>query len=224
MHKYTQKGWTEYEKNNICGLLFIDSITVPVLLRQKGSEDAAGMQAEKESVKVLVAFFSYGGNTRKLAETAAQYTGGDLFRIETEKSYSEDYDKCLEETAREMEENARPALSSHVENMEAYDVVLLGYPIWWGSMPMAVNTFLEEYDFEGKIIAPFCTHGGSGLGSSEQDLKNCARMQKLLRGWQFMAPAQTKRGGDGRLAGRTGSVWGESGQRRGNTGLGDKII
>ncbi|MEY8278541.1 flavodoxin [Blautia marasmi] len=149
---------------------------------KKESEDAAGMQAEKESVKVLVAFFSYGGNTRKLAETAAQYTGGDLFRIETEKSYSEDYDKCLEETAREMEENARPALSSHVENMEAYDVVLLGYPIWWGCMPMAVNTFLEEYDFEGKIIAPFCTHGGSGLGSSEQDLKKLCPNAETFEG------------------------------------------
>lgn len=129
------------------------------------AEDTARQQAEGDTGKVLVAFFSYGGNTRKLAENAARYTGGDLFRIETEKSYAEDYDTCLEETAREMEQNARPALTTHVENMEEYDVVLLGFPIWWGSMPMAVNTFLEEYDFEGKIIAPFCTHGGSGLGA-----------------------------------------------------------
>lgn len=94
------------------------------------AEGAAGRQAEEGTGKVLVAFFSYGGNTRMLAETAARYSGGDLFRIETEKSYSEDYDTCLEETAREMEENARPALASHVVHMEEYDVVLLGYPIW----------------------------------------------------------------------------------------------
>ena len=135
------------------------------------AEDTARQQAEGDTGKVLVAFFSYGGNTRKLAENAARYTGGDLFRIETEKAYAEDYDTCLEETAREMEQNARPALTTHVENMEEYDVVLLGFPIWWGSMPMAVNTFLEEYDFEGKIIAPFCTHGGSGLGSSVTDIE-----------------------------------------------------
>ena len=107
------------------------------------AEDTARQQAEGDTGKVLVAFFSYGGNTRKLAENAA----------------------------REMEQNARPALTTHVENMEEYDVVLLGFPIWWGSMPMAVNTFLEEYDFEGKIIAPFCTHGGSGLGSSVTDIE-----------------------------------------------------
>lgn len=92
------------------------------------AEDTARQQVEGDTGKVLVAFFSYGGNTRKLAENAARYTGGDLFRIETEKSYAEDYDTCLEETAREMEQNARPALTTHVENMEEYDVVLLGFP------------------------------------------------------------------------------------------------
>ena len=81
------------------------------------AEDTARQQVEGDTGKVLVAFFSYGGNTRKLAENAARYTGGDLFRIETEKSYAEDYDTCLEETAREMEQNARPALTTHVENM-----------------------------------------------------------------------------------------------------------
>lgn len=150
--------------------LLAASLSLSSCGREK-AEGAAGRRAEEGTGKVLVAFFSYGGNTRMLAETAARYTGGDLFRIETEKSYSEDYDTCLKETAREMEENARPALASHVVHMEEYDVVLLGYPIWWGSMPMAVNTFLEEYDFKGKVIAPFCTHGGSGLGSSVEDLK-----------------------------------------------------
>ena len=119
-------------KNYNRSLMVTGCFTVPVLLRQGKRKGAAGRQAEEGTGKVLVAFFSYGGNTRMLAETAARYTGGDLFRIETEKSYSEDYDTCLEETAREMEENARPALASHVVHMEEYDVVLLGYPIWWG--------------------------------------------------------------------------------------------
>lgn len=166
MHKYTQKGWTNMKKIipvTICFLIV--SLSLSSCGKEK-AEDTARQQAEGDTGKVLVAFFSYGGNTRKLAENAARYTGGDLFRIETEKSYAEDYDTCLEETAREMEQNARPALTTHVENMEEYDVVLLGFPIWWGSMPMAVNTFLEEYDFEGKIIAPFCTHGGSGLAEA----------------------------------------------------------
>lgn len=180
----------------------IISVTICILTVSLSScgrdqvDDAAGAQTEKENVKVLVAFFSYGGNTRKLAETAALYTGGDLFRIETEKSYPEDYDKCLEETAREMEENARPALTTHVENMEEYDVVLLGYPIWWGSMPMAVNTFLEEYDLEGKIIAPFCTHGGSGLGSSGKDLKKLCPDAEILEGLAVAGSRADQAGGE----------------------------
>ena len=160
-----------------------------------------------------------------LAETAARYTGGDLFRIETEKSYSEDYDTCLEETAREMEENARPALASHVVHMEEYDVVLLGYPVWWGSMPMAVNTFLEEYDFKGKVIAPFCTHGGSGLGSSVEDLKKNMSGGRGSRGagclWFQSGPV---RGSGERMAGQTGTVWGGAGQGIGDRGIGNRGI
>ena len=121
-------------------------------------------------------------NTKVVANMIQQITGGDVFRIDTIKSYPEDYTETTDVVKKEKNENARPKLSSHVESMDSYNVIFLGYPNWWGTMPMPVFTFLEEYDFSGKTIIPFCTHEGSGLGRSEKDIAKFCPKASLLKG------------------------------------------
>ena len=126
---------------------------------------------------ILVAYFSRAGenynvgvvekgNTEIVAEMIAQETGADLFRIQPTYDYPETYEECTEAAKKEQEEKARPELSDTVDNISEYDVIYVGYPIWWGDMPMAVYTFLESYDFSGKTIVPFCSHGGGRFGQS----------------------------------------------------------
>lgn len=118
------------------------------------------------SGNVLIAYFSWGGNTRGIAEEIAKQTGADLFEIECATPYSTNYNTVLEQAQHDQNIQARPELASHVDNMEQYDVILLGYPNWWASIPMPIASFLEEYDFAGKTIVPFCSHGGGRFGQS----------------------------------------------------------
>lgn len=122
------------------------------------------------------------GNTETVAEFIRKAVGGDLFEIETVKTYPEDYYECIYEAQKELRANARPELKSFPENAESYDVIFVGYPNWWGTMPMAVFTFLEKFNFKGKKIAPFCTNEGSGMGSSERDLKRICAGAEILNG------------------------------------------
>lgn len=116
--------------------------------------------------KVLIAYFSWGGNTAGIAEEIQSQTGADLFEITLVNPYSTDYNTVLDEAQRDQNEQARPELATHVENMDDYDTILLGYPNWWASIPMPIASFLEEYDFSGKTIIPFCSHGGGRFGQS----------------------------------------------------------
>lgn len=116
---------------------------------------------------ILIAYFSWGGNTRGIAEEIQRQTGADLFEIQLVEPYSTDYNTVLDQAQQDQSEQARPELSTHVENMEQYDTIILGYPNWWASIPMPIASFLEEYDFTGKAILPFCSHGGGGLGQSQ---------------------------------------------------------
>ncbi len=110
------------------------------------------------------------GNAAKLARWIHQRVGGDLFSIIVTEPYSSDYDECLDRAADEKAANARPALVNHLENMEDYDIIFLGFPNWWYTLPMAIHSFLEEYDFSGKTVIPFCTHGTGGLAGTIRDL------------------------------------------------------
>lgn len=110
------------------------------------------------------------GNTAQMAEWIRQRVGGDLFSIVVTEPYSSDYDECLDRAADEKAENARPELVNHVDNMDDYDVVFLGFPNWWYTAPMAVFSFIEEYDLSGKIVVPFCAHGTGGLAASVRDI------------------------------------------------------
>ena len=107
--------------------------------------------------KVLVAYFSWSGNTKYAAQYIAQKLGADEFEIITEKAYPTEYQPCTEVAKAEKEANARPAIKGKVENMEQYDVVFIGAPVWWYTGPMAIYTFMEQYDLKGKTVIPFCT-------------------------------------------------------------------
>ncbi len=111
------------------------------------------------------------GNTALAAKLLQELTGADLFQIESATAYSSHYSKCIDEAKADQRRNARPALKYCPENMAQYDTIYLGYPNYWGTMPMVVFTFLEQYDFSHKTIYPFCTHEGSGMGRSEADIR-----------------------------------------------------
>jgi flavodoxin len=121
--------------------------------------------------KVLVAYFSWGGTTRKVAQTIQEKTGGDLYEIKTEKPYPTEYRPTTDIAKKEKADNARPKLAGPLPDMKKYDVILLGYPIWWYIEPMAVKTFVEAQDLSGKTILPFATSGGSGIEGSVADLR-----------------------------------------------------
>jgi flavodoxin len=109
-------------------------------------------------------------------------TGGDVFRIATVDPYPVDYDAVVEAAGREKKNGSRPELSSQVADMSSYGIVFVGYPNWWSTMPMAVFSFLERYDFSGKMIVPFCTHEGSAMGRSVQDLGKLCPKSVILDG------------------------------------------
>ena len=174
---------------------------------------AQGAQNEKSSAKsegttkkskIVVAYFSradenYGvgviteGNTSILAKMIAEKTGADLFEIKPAKAYPKEYKPATEIAKTEKEEKARPEIVGTLPDMEKYDVVFLGYPIWWSDLPMAVYTFLEKENFKGKTIIPFCTHEGSGIGNTEQFIKDTTKAN-MKQGFEMRgATAQNSR-------------------------------
>lgn len=148
---------------------------------------------ETES-KILVAFFSradenYGvgyiekGNTHIIADMIAEEVGADSFEIVRITPYPKEYRACTDEAKEEQNANARPELTAAVDNFGDYDTIFLGYPNWWGDMPMPVYTFLESYDFTGKTVIPFCTHAGSGLSGTVNTLKSKLNDATVLDGF-----------------------------------------
>lgn len=147
-------------------------------------------------MKALIAYFSRAhenyvsgtlkelevGNTEAAAGIIRKLTGADIFRIDPVRAYAADYNTCIEEARADRRRNARPALKEYPESLDGYDVIYLGYPNYWGTMPMAVFTFLEHFDFKGKAIRPFCTHEGSGMGASEKDIARLCAGAKVEKG------------------------------------------
>lgn len=174
---YRGGGWNDFAKNMRSayraalaedkGSFNIGIRLVRNAVSGTGSITSAGTgHTERGGGKVLIAFFSWGGNTRGIAEEIQAQTGADLFEITLVNPYSSDYNTVLDEAQRDQNEQARPELAVHVEDMEEYDTIILGYPNWWASIPMPIASFLEEYDFSGKTIIPFCSHGGGRFGQS----------------------------------------------------------
>lgn len=132
------------------------------------------------------------GNTEVAAEMIQKLTGADLFKIEQLQPYSDNYNECIEEAKRDQRNAARPELKKMLQDVGEYDVIYIGYPNYWSTMPMAVFTLLDSVDFTGKTIKPFCTHEGSGMGSSERDLKKYAKGAMVEKGLAIHGASVTK--------------------------------
>jgi len=164
-------------------------------------------EMHKNDGRCLIAYFSRAGNnyvngsivdlpvgnTEVVAKMIRELTGGALFHIEAVKPYPRDYTETTDVAKEELRARARPELARRLDTMDPYDRIFLGYPDWWGTMPMPVFTFLEAYDLSGKTIAPFCTHEGSGLGHSVADIRKACPKSTVMDGLAI-------RGGDVRHA------------------------
>lgn len=124
----------------------------PTISAENGSETT---EAPEENGKILVAYFSWSGNTEEMASYIAEQTGGDLYEIEPQNAYPTDYNECGDVALIERDENARPPIANLPDSIEEYDTIFIGYPIWWHTAPMIIGTFLENYDLTGKEVYPF---------------------------------------------------------------------
>ncbi len=154
---------------------------------------AAGCSAENvklqktETVpgKVLVAYYSWGGNTRFAAERIQKLTGGTLFEIKPVKAYPADYGACVEQAKRECRDEFEPELATKVDDFSKYDVIFVGTPNWWSTMAPPVRSFLSSYDFSGKTVIPFVTHGGGGMARCERDMRKVCPKAAFGKGGAF---------------------------------------
>lgn len=120
----------------------------------------------------MIAYYSWSGNTETLANTIQEKTGGDLVRIEPEDSYPDSYDELVERAIHDQRNMENLQIVQNVEHMEDYDIVFIGYPIWFDTAPAVVQVFLDTYDFSGKTVLPFCTHMGSGIDGSMEAIRS----------------------------------------------------
>lgn len=163
-------------------LLLVLALIVGLAL-PSANVNAAGKAKKK---KVLVAYFSATGTTKSAAKKVKKATGGRLYQIKAEEPYtSEDLDYGNDDNRankEQQDDSVRPGIKGKVKNIEKYDLIFLGYPIWWNKEPMIIRTFLESYDLEGKTIIPFCTSGGSGISGSMKGIKAAAKGAKVVKG------------------------------------------
>ena len=157
------------------------------------NSDEALPESTNDGTNILVAYFSRAdenynvgvvkvGNTQILAEYIAEQLGADSFHIETVTPYPADYDDCCDVAKQELADKARPEIKGGMDNMDGYDIVFLGYPIWWGDLPMAVYTFMESYDLSDKVVIPFNTHEGSGASGTYSAIKSALPNAQVLDG------------------------------------------
>lgn len=181
----------------------------------EGTAEAESSEAAAQS-SLLVAYFSYAenaalpddvdasasasiqpwngaltGNTGVVADMIAQATGADLFSIRTVEQYPDTYDATLDQGQQEQSEGARPELATHLENLDSYDTIFLGFPNWWGDMPMAVYTFLDEVDLSGKTVIPFVTSGGSGFSNTISTIQQMEPQATVQEGLSIGASSAT---------------------------------
>lgn len=153
-----------------------------------------------EPGKILVAYYSYSGNTRHAAEQIQKATGGDLFEIKPVKAYPADYNACVNQAKKEINAGFRPELAENVKELAKYEVIFVGSPNWWGTMAPPVATFLTQNKVAGKTIVPFFTHGGGGMQRCESDVRKLCPKSTVLK-------AATFSGGSIRSAGKAITDW-----------------
>lgn len=139
---------------------------------------------DTQNKKILVAYYSYSGNTKKIANAIHEKVGGDIFEIKAEGSYSEEYKEMVQQAKKEIQDGFRPKLTTEVENIGQYDIIFIGSPNWWGTITPQVSSFLESYDLSGKKVIPFITHGGGGKQNTITDLTaQCKGCDVVSEGW-----------------------------------------
>lgn len=170
------------------------TLTAVITLSACGTDTSAKTDGEasattKADGKTAVVYFSTTGNTAKVANTIAASTGGTLFEIKPDQPYTEedlDYSNSSSRTSQEHADGAlRPAYVGDIENWDSYDTIYIGYPIWWGKAPNIVYTFVENHDFSGKKVIPFCTSGSSSIGTSGEELAKAAKTGDWKEGKRF---------------------------------------
>ena len=162
-------------------IVVVTGISIYTLSKDDDNTTTANQQSDNTSVEnnkndleagnVLIVYFSQTGNTETVANIIHDNVGGDIVKLETTNAYPSNYDELVDYAQQEQQDDARPELSTAIENIEQYDTIFLGYPNWWGDMPMVLYTFLDTYDLSGKTIAPFITHGGSGLSGTPENIQ-----------------------------------------------------
>ncbi len=191
---YRGGGWNDFGKNlrsayRAAGELNMESYNLGIRLVRSAGKTLSGtvstsseVEKTESSGKMLIAYFSWSGNTQGVAEEIQRQTGADIFEIVPIPAYSDDYNTVLMEAQRDQHEQARPAITNPPQSIDEYDVILLGYPNWWASIPMPIATFLESYDFSGKTILPFCSHGGGRFGQSLTAIAKLAPQAVIVPG------------------------------------------
>lgn len=159
-------------------VLAVVGVSLSVVINKKQNDDViqndnqlSNNENEKEQFdttnkEILIAYFSQAGNTDKLANTIHEQVGGDLFRIEPVNPYPTNMQELLDYTEKEQDDGIKPDIKEKIENIDEYDTIFIGYPIWWYEVPQIIKTFLDQYDLSGKTIVPFNTHNGSGHGGT----------------------------------------------------------
>ena len=161
------------------------------------SEEATESETELEDMAVtgVVVYFSWSGNTEAVAVEIQNQTGADTFRLVPAEPYTDDYDALLDIAQEEQRNGARPAISGSIENFDSYEVVYLGFPNWWGDMPMILYSFLDDYDLSGKTIVPFVTSGGSGFSNTIRTIESMEPDAEVLDGLS-LGSSQAANAGD----------------------------
>lgn len=162
-------------------------IIIVILLTGFGVYKAAEVFSTTKEVnmtdkKILIAYYSYSGNTKAVAEKIQSVAGGDLFEIQPAKAYPKDYDTVVTQAQLEKQKDTKPELIDN-GNIKNYDIIFLGTPVWWYTMASPVKTFLSKNNFEGKTIVPFCTHGGGGASSTYTDMQKLAPKATITEGY-----------------------------------------
>ncbi len=205
---YRGGGWNDFGKNlrsayRAAGELDMVSFNLGIRPVRSAANALSGTvstvnAADKPETggRMLIAYFSWSGNTRGIAREIRRQTGADIFEIEPIPAYSDNYNTVLMEAQRDQHDQARPAISDPPESIAEYDVILLGYPNWWASIPMPIATFLESYDFSGKTILPFCSHGGGRFGQSLTAIAKLAPQAVIAPGLSVHYSGGSKLGED----------------------------
>lgn len=175
-------------------------ISLAILIMSITINNQSNAQTIPSGKKILIAYYSWGGNTRNMSEQIKVATGADIFEIVPEKAYPVNYNTCVDQAKEETNSKYKPELKSKVENFDSYDIIIVGSPNWWSTIAPPVATFLSSYNFSGKTILPFITHEGSRMGRSETDIKELCPTATMIKGLPV-------RGGSVKNAGNDINKW-----------------